>query len=158
MLDEPLGSLDRRLREELTGQLSSLLRRTSTTALYVTHDQEEAAAVADELLILEAGSVIAEGSSELLWRRPATPWLARFLGHPNVSSVAMIPVPAVGFGHGEHSGVVESCRFADGLWRVIARLGTPIEGIEQLEGAASEAMVVGSNTQLHVDSAAIVRF
>ena len=158
MLDEPLGSLDRRLRDELTGELAALLGEANTTALYVTHDQEEAAAIADRLLILEAGEVVAEGSAESLWRQPATPWLARFMGHPNVSAAAMIPVPSIEFGHGEHGGVVESRRFADGVWRIGVRLNRPLEEIERIEGTAPTMMAIGSEVRLRIDSAAIVRF
>ncbi len=158
MLDEPLGSLDRRLREELTTQLSDLLRRSETTAVYVTHDQEEAAIVADQLLILEGGSAVAEGTSETLWRRPASPWLARFLGHPNVSEQAMVPVSAIRVGDGEMSGEVTSCRFVEGEWHLRVELGEPVYGLRVLSGTSSVELPAGSPAQLRIDTGAVVHF
>jgi len=82
LLDEPLGALDRALREELLGELRVILG--ARTALYVTHDQGEAFAVADRVLVLRGGMVEQMGTPEELWRAPATVWVARFLGHANV--------------------------------------------------------------------------
>jgi thiamine transport system ATP-binding protein len=84
MLDEPLGSLDRSLRESLTEELSMLLRSLGQTALHVTHDQQEAFALADRLLVLDRGRVVADGRPDELWANPQTAFLARFLGRPNV--------------------------------------------------------------------------
>ena len=84
MLDEPLGSLDRTLREELLGELHAILKAVGVTALYVTHDQEEAFAVADRVLIMQAGRIVQEGSPEAVYRRPASEFVARFLGLNNL--------------------------------------------------------------------------
>ena len=63
MLDEPLGALDRALRQELLDQLRRLLKRTHIPALYVTHDQEEAFKIADRVVLLHAGRVVRDGTS-----------------------------------------------------------------------------------------------
>ncbi len=84
MLDEPFGSLDRPLRERLTAEVGALLRRLGTTALHVTHDHDEAFALADRLVVLRAGGVEQVGTPEELWARPATAFVARFLGLANV--------------------------------------------------------------------------
>ncbi len=84
MLDEPVGSLDRVLRERLVIELRELLVRLRMTALYVTHDQEEGFSVADRVAVLRDGQVVASGAPEELWSRPADAWTARFLGQSNV--------------------------------------------------------------------------
>ncbi len=84
MLDEPLGALDRTLREELMLELPRRLRALGQAALYVTHDQEEAFAVADRVAILRAGRIVQEGTPEDIYARPASPFVARFLGLHNL--------------------------------------------------------------------------
>ncbi len=79
LLDEPLGSLDRALREQLMGEIREILKAERMTALYVTHDQSEAMAVADRVLILHRGRVEQIGTPEALYQDPATPFVARFL-------------------------------------------------------------------------------
>ena len=80
MLDEPLGSLDRTLRDRLLDDLPRLFAALGTTVLYVTHDQEEALSLADRVAVLRAGRLEQEGTPDQLWRRPATTFVARFLG------------------------------------------------------------------------------
>ncbi|MDW8069301.1 MAG: ABC transporter ATP-binding protein [Anaerolineae bacterium] len=84
MLDEPLGALDRALREELLEELRAILRSCDVAALYVTHDQEEAAAIADRILILHRGKIVREGSPFEVWNDPGSLWVAQFLGVGNV--------------------------------------------------------------------------
>ena len=86
LLDEPMGSLDRSLRERLPGELREIFARLGLTAIYVTHDQDEALTVADQVALLHAGAIVAEGSPEALWTAPPTAWAARFLGARNVTS------------------------------------------------------------------------
>jgi spermidine/putrescine transport system ATP-binding protein len=83
MLDEPLGALDRALREQLNADLRLLLNRVDMPVIYVTHDQEEAFAIADRLLILHDGKIIQAGKPEEVYRRPVSLWLASFLGQKN---------------------------------------------------------------------------
>lgn len=84
MLDEPLGSLDRALREELLNGLRAILHRVGVTVLYVTHDQQEAFAVADRLIIMRHGQIVQEGTPQDVYRYPACSWVARFLGLINL--------------------------------------------------------------------------
>lgn len=86
MLDEPLGALDRALREKLLADLRGILRRERVPTLYVTHDQAEAYAIADRLLLLHEGRVIQEGRPVEVYRSPANEWVARFLGLGNLLS------------------------------------------------------------------------
>ncbi len=80
MLDEPLGALDRALREQLRGQLHRLLRELRIPSLYVTHDQEEAFGVAQRVALLNVGRIVQSGRPEDLIARPASTWAAEFLG------------------------------------------------------------------------------
>ncbi|MBX3002633.1 MAG: ABC transporter ATP-binding protein [Anaerolineales bacterium] len=84
MLDEPLGSLDRALRTQLLTELTAVLRQHGQTSLYVTHDQEEAYAIADRIAILNAGRLVQVGPPQELYRQPASAFVARFLGMHNV--------------------------------------------------------------------------
>jgi len=81
LLDEPLSALDRTLRERLSADLSSILAETRTTALYVTHDHDEAFTVADEVAVMAAGRLLQKGAPARLWRHPADERVARFLGY-----------------------------------------------------------------------------
>ena len=84
MLDEPLGSLDRNLRERLVVELGQILRRTRQTAIYVTHDQEEAFALADRIVVMNRGKVEQVDTPQAIYRHPATIFVARFLGLGNL--------------------------------------------------------------------------
>lgn len=84
MLDEPLGALDHNLREQLIGELHELLHRTGIPAIYVTHDQEEAFALADRLILLHHGLIEQSGPPEEVYARPVSTWAARFLGLNNL--------------------------------------------------------------------------
>ncbi|WP_298133606.1 ABC transporter ATP-binding protein [Micropruina sp.] len=81
LLDEPLSALDRNLREHLVEVLGEALRTTGTTALYVTHDQDEAFALADRVGVMADGRLLQLDAPELLWRRPASREVAAFLGY-----------------------------------------------------------------------------
>lgn len=84
MLDEPLGSLDRSLRERLVVDLHEILRRTEQTALYVTHDQEEAFLIADRVAVMRAGQIEQAGEPQEIYLHPRSAFIARFLGLMNL--------------------------------------------------------------------------
>jgi len=84
MFDEPLGALDRNLRERLMAELRHILRSTHVPAIYVTHDQEEAFTVADRVLLLHDGRIVRSGTPQEVWDEPGSPWAARFLDVGNV--------------------------------------------------------------------------
>jgi thiamine transport system ATP-binding protein len=86
MLDEPMGSLDRSLRERLPEELRSIFLQLGLTTIYVTHDQDEALSVADRVVVLDAGRIVADGAPEQLWLAPPSAWVARFLGFRNVAT------------------------------------------------------------------------
>jgi thiamine transport system ATP-binding protein len=80
MLDEPLGALDRALRERLVTELRALFVRLGLTTLFVTHDHDEAFALADRLVVMHRGSIEQVGTPAAVWQRPANAFVARFLG------------------------------------------------------------------------------
>jgi thiamine transport system ATP-binding protein len=81
MLDEPLGSLDRALRERLMVELRDLFTRLGLTSLYVTHDHDEAFALADRVAVMHDGRIEQLGSPVEVWEHPANEFVARFLGY-----------------------------------------------------------------------------
>jgi thiamine transport system ATP-binding protein len=87
MLDEPLGSLDRSLRERLAVELRTLFTRLGSTAVTVTHDQAEAFTVADRVIVMRSGRVVQQGAPVDVWRTPRDAFVARFLGFGNVFDV-----------------------------------------------------------------------
>ncbi len=89
MLDEPFASLDRNLRDQLVTDVGHLLRSEGLAAIHVTHDHEEAFAIADRLVVMRAGKIVASGAPAELWARPPTAWAAEFLGHRNLLPVSV---------------------------------------------------------------------
>ncbi len=84
MLDEPLGALDRALREELLLELRQILRQSGIPVIYVTHDQQEAFTLADKIALLRAGHIVQTGAPPEVFAKPASAWVARFLGLGNL--------------------------------------------------------------------------
>jgi iron(III) transport system ATP-binding protein len=80
LCDEPLSNLDADLRERMRVEISSLVREAGATAIYITHDQAEAFALADQVGVLQAGRLIQFGSPEQVYTEPASPFVARFTG------------------------------------------------------------------------------
>ncbi|ELY45404.1 ABC transporter ATP-binding protein [Natronorubrum tibetense] len=89
LLDEPLSALDRSLRERLRDEIARIQRETGVTTLFVTHDQEEAMALADRLVVMDDGSVAGTGEPRPLYESPPTPFVASFLGRSNELSATV---------------------------------------------------------------------
>ena len=86
LFDEPLGALDRSLREQLMQELRAILHASGVPAVYVTHDQEEAFTLADRILLLHEGKIVRAGSPAEIWEEPGSAWAANFLDIGNVLS------------------------------------------------------------------------
>jgi spermidine/putrescine transport system ATP-binding protein len=84
LLDEPLGALDLKLRRQMQDELKALQRRVGTTFVHVTHDQEEAMAIADHIVVMNAGRIEDQGTPERVYLRPATRFTALFMGDSNI--------------------------------------------------------------------------
>ncbi len=127
MLDEPLGSLDRRLRDDLVDELREVFDELGTTVLYVTHDQQEALALADRIVVMRTGRFERSGTPEAVWRDPRHEFVARFLGHEHVlDAVVRDGVAHTGLGRLPLEGA------ADGAVRLVL---LP-EAIELVEAAS----------------------
>ena len=87
LLDEPLSNLDAKLREEMQIELRTILRTLGTTTVLVTHDQAEAMALSDRISVMNAGRIEQVGTPSEVYERPATPFVAGFLGKTNVIAV-----------------------------------------------------------------------
>jgi thiamine transport system ATP-binding protein len=147
MLDEPLSALDRSLRRSILTELETLFRQTGLSVVHVTHDQDEAFAIADRVVILRNGRIERSGTASELWSEPGSESVARFLGHRCVapvsvirefivagtssielpenasvlvleSAVEVVPVDVGGVG----DAVVESSRFVGGRFELDCRL------------------------------------
>ena len=113
LLDEPLSALDRALREQLATDVRTILRRGGTTALYVTHDQDEAMTVADRVGVMEAGRLLRLDTPQRLWADPGSSKVARFLGFDVVGDLALAPgalrvVEAAAGEPGERGGAAQT--------------------------------------------------
>ena len=84
LLDESLGALDKKLRIQMQTELKALQQRLGVTTIFVTHDQEEALAMADRIAIMRDGRIVQEADPETIYRRPATRWAADFIGSGNL--------------------------------------------------------------------------
>jgi iron(III) transport system ATP-binding protein len=84
LLDEPLSNLDARLRRRVRTEIRELQQRLGFTAVYVTHDQEEALAVSDQIIVMQDGVVAQQGSPRELYEAPASSFIADFIGEANV--------------------------------------------------------------------------
>ncbi|SFV38682.1 multiple sugar transport system ATP-binding protein [Devosia crocina] len=92
LFDEPLSNLDAALRSEMRGELMRLRRKLDTTMIYVTHDQVEAMTMADQIVVLNKGRIEQVGSPMELYERPATRFVAGFIGQPGMN---FLPVDRV---------------------------------------------------------------
>jgi putative spermidine/putrescine transport system ATP-binding protein len=122
LLDEPLSNLDAKLRREMRTELRALQRELGITAVFVTHDQEEAMSMSDRVVVLNAGRIEQAGAPETVYNRPATRFVAEFVGAANVVTwdgrlVAIRPERVRLSAHGRAATVIASS-FTGGAWTV----------------------------------------
>jgi ABC-type Fe3+/spermidine/putrescine transport system ATPase subunit len=128
LLDEPLAALDPRLRKQMRGELKAMQRQTGVTFLFVTHDQEEALSLSDRVAVMNKGRIEQFGAPEEVYLRPATAFVAGFLGamnwfgkagvRPESTRVAASPPEGVLL----RKGIVESLLFLGNCIHLNARL------------------------------------
>jgi iron(III) transport system ATP-binding protein len=92
LFDEPLSNLDAKLRVQMRDEIRGLQRRLGITALYVTHDQEEAMAISDRIAVMNHGKVVQIGTAEDLYHRPASTFVAQFVGRVNLVAGRVVEV------------------------------------------------------------------
>jgi len=128
LLDEPLGSLDRRLRDRLLDDLARIFETLGVTALYITHDLAEAFALGDRVAILRKGRIVRVGTPNEIWERPGSEEVARFLGLANVHDGVVVRPEAVRVRRveegGEADGVVETAVREGAAVRLVVRRDT----------------------------------
>jgi ABC-type Fe3+/spermidine/putrescine transport system ATPase subunit len=147
MLDEPLGSLDRTLRAQLLDDLRSIVRGAGQTTLYVTHDQEEAYALADRIVVMQAGRIAQVGTPRQIYHSPNSAFVARFIGLTN-----LIP----GEASGDHAvtplGTFPLQETAHGKVQVLLRPDAArLEGMgHSLTGEITDIAFMGETTRAQV--------
>ena len=113
LMDEPLGALDRKLREQLQTEIKRIQRDLGVTVIYVTHDQEEALSMSDRIAIMSEGRIVQIDTPDRVYGQPATPFVASFLGESNFIDVN--PTGEDGaFGTAKTTG--EKCISLTGRW------------------------------------------
>ena len=167
LLDEPLSALDTGLRQRLAEDLRRILVEAGTTALMVTHDHEEAFTVADDLAVMRAGQIVQAGPIAEVWRAPADPATALFLGYARVlegddaarllGAAGCAPAPAVAVRRsalavdpdGPLAAEVLTVRTTPGQVRLVCRTE-----LGDLEAVASlhERLAPGDRVRLSVDA------
>jgi thiamine transport system ATP-binding protein len=157
LLDEPLGSLDRRLRDRLLDDLAQLFGELDLTAVYVTHDQTEAFALGDRVAVMRDGRVVQVATPDALWAEPLDEDVARFLGIANVSGDVIVRPEAVVVRAAEDAGdgVVESAARTGPVVRMRLRLddGRRLEAV----AASLDHPRAGDRVDVEIDPNGIVR-
>jgi ABC-type Fe3+/spermidine/putrescine transport system ATPase subunit len=156
MLDEPLGALDRALRERLMLELRQILKQVGLTSIYVTHDQTEAFAVADRVVIMHQGRIEQGGSPEQLYHHPATPFVAQFLGFTNLLAGICLSKGQVETGLGVWT-VPDAARFPTGtaITVLVRPEAASLEPISQIsiQGQMTAALFRGRYYQITFETA-----
>jgi thiamine transport system ATP-binding protein len=166
LLDEPLGALDRSLREHLLIEMRSIFSTVGVTVLYVTHDREEAFTIADEVAIIRDGRIVADDTPEGLWNQPPDGWAARFIGLENLlpasvlvdlglerptanTTTGVVPPEAIMLGPGGHTAApVAGSHFRGGAYRIELDLGAG----GSLVAWAPERREPGSEARFDIDT------
>jgi iron(III) transport system ATP-binding protein len=152
LLDEPLSNLDAKVRQRLRAEVRRLQRRVGITAVYVTHDQEEALAIADQVVLMNAGAVVQAGTPEDVYRKPADAFAADFLGvttrlvaraEAGRLEIAGQSVPYAGPLRGAVEVVLRSSELA------LARASEPPAGAA-LSGRVEERLFLGTHYRHYV--------
>jgi spermidine/putrescine transport system ATP-binding protein len=156
LLDEPLGALDLRLRRQLQLELKRIQQDVGITFVHVTHDQEEAMTMADEIAVMNAGRVEQRGGAEALYEAPRTAFVANFLGTSNLiaGKVAGDGVFVTEEGArlrfpGQAEGTA-----AAGVRPEKIRIGAPVDGDNVLRGTVMVASYLGTSLQYVVQTPA----
>jgi putative spermidine/putrescine transport system ATP-binding protein len=158
LLDEPFSALDRKLRETMQVELKLLLREVGITAIFVTHDQEEALVVSDRIAVMEAGQIEQLADPATLYRRPASLHVLDFVGQSMRLAGTVEAVEAGELRVATTLGPVRvPGRFAPGSRVVVAvrpeavAIGAAGPGMNGLSARVSEVSFLGSRTHLHLD-------
>ena len=163
LLDEPLGALDAKLRKRLQLELRAVQREVGITFVYVTHDQEEALTMSDQIAVLAEGKVEQVGPPQEIYSAPATTFVAGFLGAANIFDTEVLEVSgssAVCAALHTRLGATVDSSVRPGLAAVVIRperiaLQDPdapvAQGCNVIRGTVAQVVYLGASTQVHVD-------
>jgi len=159
LLDEPFSALDRKLRETMQVELKHLLREVGITAIFVTHDQEEALVVSDRIAVMNAGRIEQLADPTTLYQRPASLYVLDFVGQSmRLGGTVAAASPGEVTVETRLGPVRAPGAFAPGSRVVVAvrpeavtLTGAPPGGHNALAAQVSEVSFLGSRTQLHLD-------
>ena len=161
LFDEPLSNLDARLRRQMREEIRELQQGLGLTVVYVTHDQQEAMAVSDRIIVMNAGRIEQQGGPRELYERPATPFLARFMGESNPlrGRVRRLDAGHVRVGLGDVEFKVADTGAADGEATIAVRPEAitvdPAPGRDgSLAGVIAKASYLGTHMEYSIDTAA----
>jgi iron(III) transport system ATP-binding protein len=161
LFDEPLSNLDARLRRQMREEIRELQQRLRLTVVYVTHDQQEAMAVSDRIIVMNAGRIEQQGTPRDLYERPATPFLARFMGESNPArgSVQRLGPGMVKVRLGPAEIDVADTTAPDGAARIAVRpeaitVETASGPAGALPGIIAKASYLGTHMEYSIDTEA----
>jgi putative spermidine/putrescine transport system ATP-binding protein len=138
LLDEPLGALDLKLRERMQVELKAIQQLVGITFVYVTHDQEEALAMSDRLAVFRDGRVEQVGTPAEVYERPATPFVADFVGVSNVVAGRLASVL---------TGSTRKFSIRPEKIRILETSAAVPEGFCAVEGRIQDVVYLGSHTR-----------
>ena len=156
LLDEPLGALDLKLRRAMQLELRTLNREVGITFIYVTHDQEEALAMSDRIAVMSQGHVLQVGPAEEIYERPASRFVADFIGETNLlpvrilgvsGGIAAVALPCGATAGGRAGAAVAGTDATLAVRPERITIGSSDDGAAGLDGTITEAVYLGSATQ-----------
>ncbi|HLR12477.1 MAG TPA: ABC transporter ATP-binding protein [Burkholderiaceae bacterium] len=163
LLDEPLGALDKKLREQMQIEIRMLQREVGITTIFVTHDQEEALTLSDRIVVMNAGQIVQVGTPEEIYKRPASSFVSDFIGLTNTITAGVIGVNETAVRAQIADSTLELLLPTGGSFAVgqqinlsvrpenIALGDVPTDGYNRFGGTISHVVYTGALTYFHVD-------
>jgi len=166
LMDEPMGALDAKLRAQAQEEIRAVQQEVGVTTILVTHDQQEAMAMSDRIVVMRDGEIMDEGEPWRLYREPRNSFTAEFLGTTTLLPVEVLDTDALGTRVRlvglKHEFIVKGARPANGIGFVSLRpedircSREPVNG--SIPGRVNKRMFYGVNTFLRVDAPGAVSF
>jgi ABC-type Fe3+/spermidine/putrescine transport system ATPase subunit len=149
LLDEPMSNLDYKVRLELRHELRALQQRIGITAVYVTHDREEALTLADRIAVIDAGRIVQTGAPEEIFHRPSSAFVAGFMGADNTLDLMRTSDGALVAASGDSGGARVRAHFRSDAARLAS---TPPSGSADLvlQGTVAQSVYVGQGYRYRV--------
>ncbi len=161
LMDEPLGALDKKLRENLQLQIRAIQQDLDITMIYVTHDQEEALVMSDRIAVFNNGKIVQVGTGEALYERPETRFVADFIGESNIFG-GRLDADGSHLKSGDLSLAVPATMIASSTPAALVvrpermrlnRLGTDLQGSNSLEAKVKDIIYLGSERKYELEHA-----